>query len=56
MAAACVEGWSQYLSVNLAYILAVLAGVDVAIFVWYRYVVKLCSLYCIILFQMYEPS
>ena len=49
MAAALVEGWSQYLSVNLAYILAVLAGANVAIFVWYWYVMKHCSLHCIIL-------
>ena len=34
MAAALVEGWSQYLSANLTSILAVLAGM--ALFMWYR--------------------
>ena len=33
MAAALVEGWSQYLSANLTSILAVLAGM--AVFMWY---------------------
>ena len=34
MADAVAEGWSQYLSVNLTCILAVLAGV--VVFVWYQ--------------------